>query len=204
MNLFSQYAWVFHLRDKRGVSIITAFQKLISNGRRPNKIWVDQGGQFYNKLFKRFLKINSMEKYSAYNDGKSVVAERFIRTLKNKIFKHMTAVSMNVYFDVLDDIVNKYNNTVHRAIKMKPTDVTSDSHAEYNDNSNKKEPKFKVGVCVRISKYKKVFAKGHTQNWSEEFLWLAKLKIQFHGLMLLVTWMVSHCWKFLWKRIAKN
>ena len=187
MNLFSQYAWVFHLRDKRRVSIITGFQKLISNGRRPNKIWVDQGGQFYNKLFKRFLKINSMEKYSAYNDGKSVVAERFIRTLKNKIFKHMTAVSMNVYFDVLDDIVNKYNNTIHRAIKMKPTDVTSDSHAEYNDNSNKKQPKFKVGVCVRISKYKNVFAKGYMQNWSEEFLWLAKLKIQFHGLMLLVT-----------------
>ena len=133
------------------------------------------------------MKINNIEIYSAYNEGKSVVAERFIRTLKNKIFKHMTAVSMNVYFDVLDDIVNKYNNTVHRAIKMKPTDVTSDSHAEYNDNSNKKQPKFKVGVCVRISKYKNVFAKGYMQNWSEEFLWLAKLKIQFHGLMLLVT-----------------
>ena len=110
-----------------------------------------------------------MEKYSAYNDGKSVV-ERFIRTLKNKIFKLMTAVSMNVYFDVLADIVNKYNNTVHRAIKMKPTDVTSDSHAEYNDNSNKKDPKFKLGVCVRISKYKNVFAKGYMQSWSEEFL----------------------------------
>ena len=175
MNLFSQYAWVFHLRDKRRVSIITGFQKLISNGRRPNKIWVDQGGQFYNKLFKRFLKINSMEKYSAYNDGKSVVAERFIRTLKNKIFKHMTAVSMNVYFDVLDDIVNKYNNTVHRTIKMKPIDVTSDSYAEYNEDSNEKDPKFKVGDHVRISKYKNIFAKGYTQNWSEVFI-ISKIK----------------------------
>ena len=93
--------------------------------------------------------------HSTYNEGKSVAAERFIRTLKNKIFKHMTAISKNVYFDVLDDIVNKYNNTVHRTIKMKPIDVTSDSYAEYNEDSNKKDPKFKVGDHVRISKYKK-------------------------------------------------
>ena len=71
-----------------------------------------QGGEFYSKFFKRFLKINNIEMYSTYNEGKSVLAERFIRTLKNKIFKHMTAISKNVYFDVLDDIVNKYNNTV--------------------------------------------------------------------------------------------
>ena len=74
--------------------------------------------------------------YSTYNEGRSVVAERFIRTLKNKIFKHMTAVSKNVYFDVLDNIVDKYINTVHRTTKMKPTDVTSDPYAEHNENSN--------------------------------------------------------------------
>ena len=107
--------------------------------------------------------------YSTYNEGKSVVAERFIRTLKNKIFKHMTAVSKNVYFDVLDNIVNKYNNTVHKSIKMKPIDVTSDSYAEYNKDSNVTKPIFKVGGHVRISKYKKnIFAKGYTQNWSVE------------------------------------
>ena len=99
-------------------------------------MWVDQGDEFYNKLFKRFLKINNIEMYSTYNEGKSVVAERFIRTLKNKIFKHMTAVSKNVYFDVLDDIVNKYNNTVHKSIIVKPVDVTSDSYAEYDEDSN--------------------------------------------------------------------
>ena len=88
------------------------------------------------------MKINNIEMYSTYNEGKSVVAERFIRTLKNKIFKHMAAV----YFDVLYDIVNKYNNTVHRTIKMKPID----SYAEYNEDSNEKEPKFKVGDHVRI------------------------------------------------------
>ena len=76
--------------------------------------------------------------YSPYNEGKSAVAERLIRTLKNKIFKHMTAISKNIYFGVLDDIINKCNNTVHRSIKMKPIDVTSDSYAEYNEDLNKK------------------------------------------------------------------
>ena len=85
-----------------------------------------QGGEFFYNLFTRFLKINNTEIYSTYNEGKSVAAERFIWTLKNKIFKHLTAVSKNAYFDVLDDIVNKYNNTVHRTIKMKPIEVTSE------------------------------------------------------------------------------
>ena len=106
--------------------------------------------------------------FSTCNEGKSVVAERFIRTLKNKIFKHMTAISKNVYFDVLDNIVDKYNNTVHRIIKMKPIDVTGDSYSEYNEGFNKKDLKFKAGHHARISKYKNVFAKGYAPNWSEE------------------------------------
>ena len=114
--------------------------------------------------------------YSTYNERKSVVAERFIRILKSKIFKHMTAISKNVYFDVLDDIVNKYNNTVHRTIKMKPIDVTNDSYAEYNKDFDKKDPKFKVGDHVRISKYKKIFAKRYTPNWSEEVFVVSKIK----------------------------
>ena len=87
--------------------------------------------------------------YSTYNEGKSVVAERFIRTLKNKIFKHMTSISKNIHFDVLDDIVNTYNNTIHRTVKMKPIDITSDSYAEYNESFNEKDPRFKVGYNVR-------------------------------------------------------
>ena len=106
IDLFSKYAWVVPIKDKKGTSIVNAFQKIISEGRKPNKIWVDQGSEFYNNSFKEFLKINNIERYSRYNEGKSVVAERFIRTLKNKIFKHMRAISKNVYFDVLDDIVN--------------------------------------------------------------------------------------------------
>ena len=95
-DLFNKYAWVVPLKDKRGISIINAFQKIISKGRKPNKIWVDQGDEFYNNLCKRFLKINNNEMYSICNEGKSVVAERFIRTSKNKILKHITADSKNI------------------------------------------------------------------------------------------------------------
>ena len=111
--------------------------------------------------------------YSTYNEGKSVVAERFIN--------HMTAISKNIYFDVLDDIVNKYNNTVHRTIKMKPIEVTDDCYVESNKDSmelhsNKKDSKFKVGDHVRISKYKNIFAKGYTSNWLEEVFVNNKIK----------------------------
>ena len=133
-------------------------------------------GQFYNNSFKDFLKINNIKMYSTYNEGKSGVAERFIRTLKNKIFKHMIAISKNVYFIVLNNIVNKYNNTVHRTIKMKPIDVTDESYAKYNEDFNKKDPKFKVVDYVRISKYKNIFAKEYTPNWSEEVFVISKIK----------------------------
>ena len=86
--------------------------------------------------------------YSTYNERKPAVAESFIKTLKNKIYKHMTAISKNVDFDVLDDIVDEFNNTYHRTIKMKPIGVKSDSFAEYNEESNEKDPKFKVGDHV--------------------------------------------------------
>ena len=85
IDLFSKYAWVVTLKDKKGTSIVNAFLEIISKGRKPNKIWVDRDSEFYNNSFKDFLKMNNIEMYSSYNEGKSVVAERFIRTLKNKI-----------------------------------------------------------------------------------------------------------------------
>ena len=175
IDLFRKYAWVVPSKYKRGISTVNTFQKMLdSSSRKPNKIWVDQGGEFYNYLSKDFWIIIKLK------------CIQHIRTLKNKIFKHMTAVSKNVYFNVLDDVVNEYNNTVYRIMKMKLTDVTSDSYAEYNDDSNEKGLKFKAGGHVRISKYKNIFAKGYTQNWSEEVFIISRLKIQFHGLMLLV------------------
>ena len=123
-----------------------------------------------------FFKKNDIEMYSAFNEGKSVVAERFIKTLKNKIYKHMTTIGKNVYFDDLDDIVKKYNNTVHSSIKMKPKDVTDDSFVPYSEETNEKDPKLNVGNNVRISKYKNIFAKGYTPNWSEEVFVVNKVQ----------------------------
>ena len=176
IDLFNNYAWVTPLKEKRGITIVNALQKVISKGRKPNKIWVDQGGEFYNKLLKRFLKINGIEIYPTYNEEKSVVAERFIRMLKNKIFKHMTAISKSVYLNVLDDIVNKYKNADHKTIKIKPIDVTSDSYAKYDKDSYVTKLKLKFGDNVRISKYRNIFAKGYTENWSEEVFVVSKIK----------------------------
>ena len=92
----------------------------------------------------------------------------------------MTALSKNVYFDILNDIVDKYNNTYLRTIKIKHINVKPDSYAEYSVESNEKDSQFKVGDHVRISKYKNIFAKGYAPNWSEEVLWSTKLKTQFH------------------------
>ena len=177
IDLFSKYAFVVLLRDKKGTTIVNAFQIILNNSKRkPNKIWVDQGSEFYNTHFKKWLKDNNIEMYSTYNKGKSVIVEGFIRTLKNKIYKHMTAISKNVYFDVLNDIVDEYNNAYHKTIKMKPIDVKSDFFAEYNKEPSEKDPKFKVGDHVRISRYKNIFAKRYAPNWSEEIFVVKKVK----------------------------
>ena len=183
IDLFSRYACVIPLKNKKGDGIVEGFKKILDDSenakhsnRKPNKIWVDHGSEFYNNKFKKFLKENDIEMYSTFNEGKSVVAERFVRTLKNKIDKHMTTIGKNVYFNDLDDIVDKYNNTVHSSIKMKPKDVADDSFVEYSEETNEKDPKFKVRDNVRISKYKNIFGKGYTPNWSEEVFVVNKVQ----------------------------
>ena len=133
-----------------------------------------QGGEFYNHVFKKWLSDNDIIMYSTHNEGKSVAAERFIRTLKNKLYKHMTATGKNVYYDVLYDIVNEYNNTKHNTIKMKPKDVR-DNKRVYIDEHNKKSVRCNVGDRVRISKFKNIFAKGYTPNWSREIFIINKI-----------------------------
>ena len=111
IDIFCKYAWVVPLKDKKGVSIVNVFQSILKNSmelhsnRKPNKIWVDKGGEFYDNFFKTWLKDNDIG-YSTQNEGKFVADERFITTLKNKIYKYMTSTSKNVHIDKLDDIVN--------------------------------------------------------------------------------------------------
>ena len=174
IDLYSKYAFVIPLKDKKGISIVNGFNKIIKqSNRKPNKIWVDQGGEFYN-VFKKWLLDNDIIMYSTYNEGKSVVVERFIRTLKNKLYRHMMATGKNIYYDVLDNIVNEYNNTKHNTIKMKPIDV-GDNKRVYIDEHNERDSRFKVGDRVRISKFKNIFAKGYTPDWSREIFIVNKI-----------------------------
>ena len=114
--------------------------------------------------------------YSIYNEGTSVIAEQFIRALKNKIYKCMNSVSKNVYIDKLDDIVKKYNNTYHNTIKIKPVDVKSNTSINSSKENNNKDPKFKIGDIARISKYKNIFANGYIPYWSGEVFVIKKVK----------------------------
>ena len=155
----------FPSKDKKGVTIVNAFQIILDSWKRKlNKIWIDQGSEFYSNSFKKWLKDNDIEKYSTYDGGKSLLAQRFIRALKNQIYKNTTAVSKNVYFDVLDNTVVKYNKTYHNTIKMKPIDVKSNFYTKYNVDSNDKDITFKISVHVRISKYKNLFVISKIKN----------------------------------------
>ena len=171
------------MKDKKGITITDAFQNILNDSnRKPNKIWVDKGSEFYNNSFKKWLKDNDIEMYSIQNEGKSVVAERFIRTLKNKIYKYMSSIPKNVYIDKLDDIVDEYNNKYHRRNKMKSVNVKDNiliyrnTYIDFKKEVNTKDSEFKVGDYVRVSKYKNIFAKGYTPNWFKEVFVVSKIK----------------------------
>ena len=166
----------YSLERKKGIIITDGFQKILDeSNRKRNKIWLGKGSKLYNRPLKLWLEKNGIERYSMHNAGKSVIAEIFIRTLKNKIYKYMTSISKTVYIDKLDDIVNKYNNT-YSTIKMKPVDVKSNTYIDFSKEVNDKNPKSKIVDNVRISKYKNVFTKGYNPNWSEEVFVIKKVK----------------------------
>ena len=122
--------------------------------------------------------------YSAHNEGRSVISERFLRTLENEIHKFLNSISKNVYINKLDDIVNKYNNTYHKTIKMKPVDIKSNTFFNYNKEIIDQDPEFKIGDIVRITKYKNIFPKRYVPNWSEEVFVIKILKALRWGHML--------------------
>ena len=153
---------------------------------------------------KSWLEKNDTEMYLAHNEGKSVVAETFIRTLKNKIYKYMTSIPKNVYIDKLDDIINKYNNTFHRTIKIKPVDVKPNTYIDFSKKINDEDSKSKIGDIVKISKYKNIFAKGYVPNSAEEVFCLKKLKPLFRGHMLLVILKAKKLLECFTKKNCKN
>ena len=147
------------MKNKKGITITNPFQKILKeSNRKPSKIWVGKGSELHNRLRNR--KKNDIEIYWTLNEGKSVVAERFISTLKKKFINTWTQYQKNVYIDKLDDIVNKYNDKYHSTIKTKPADVKSSKHIDSSKEINNKDPKFKIVDIVRILKYKNMFQIG--------------------------------------------
>ena len=193
IDIFSKYGWIRPLKDKKGESVAEAFKDIMktskrkrpkgkrskgaahkvgapTEGRKPNKVWVDKGKEFYNKHVKDILNI-----YSTENEQKSSVVERFNRTMRERMFKYFTANSTNVYIDVLDDLVKRYNNTKHSSIGMTPVEASKDKNEKdvhenlYGDMGDKKfKPKYNLGDYVRIAKKKGIFEKGYTPRWTEE------------------------------------
>ena len=186
IDISSKYAWVIPLKDKKGITITNAFQKILKeSSRKSNKIWVQKGSELYHRSMKSWLEKNAIGIYSTDNEGKSLVAKRFIRTLKNKIYKHMTSISENIYIDKLDDMVNKYNNAYPSTIRMKLFDVKSNTYIDSSKKIMMKILNLKLMILLEHQNIKNIFAKDYVPNWSKEILSLKKLKTLCHGHTLL-------------------
>ena len=172
IDVFSKFGWIVSLKDKSGKSVATAFKQIFSEGRIPKKIWIDKGKEFYN----RDVTDLGVELYSTENEEKSCVVERWNRTMKEKMFKYFTANSTRRYLDILDDMVDRYNNNRHSTIKMTPTMASDPKNKTivfanlYGDQVYHRlaKPKFAVGDRVRITVKKGQFEKGYTPRWTEE------------------------------------
>ena len=166
IDVFTKYAWVKPLKDKNGKTVLNTFIEIVNeSNRKPTKLWIDRGREFYIKLMQEQLDNNDILMYSTHNEGKSVIAERFIKILKSEIYKSMTASDSKSYLLYLNKLVDQYNNTYHHSIKKKPINAGYSASTE-NIESNPKAPKFKVNDRVRIMKYKSIFSKGYTESWS--------------------------------------
>ena len=181
IDAFSKYAWVQPLKNKKGQSILKAFQKILNKSDRiPIQIQSDKGTEFLNKEFQKFIKQKNIKIFTTGNFTKASIVERFNRTLKTKIWKYFTHHNTWKYIDVLPKIVKTYNNTFHSSIKMKPINVNKDNESRvWITLYRKKAPPsvkstFKIGDQVRISKFKMPFDKGYYPNWSEEIFTISK------------------------------
>ena len=171
ISSYFKYEWVFPLKDKNGITITNDFQIFLNkSGRKPNNIWVDKGSEFYIRSMKLWVQDNDIEIYSTHNEGKSVVTEGFVRTLETKICKYMTSISKNVYIDKLDDLINKYNNTYHSTIKMKPVDGKSSTYIDFGKKIMKNILNLKLVTMKEPRNIKTILQKATFQISLKKFL----------------------------------
>ena len=184
IDTFSKYGWIIPLKNKKGETMVKAFKTIFEEGRTPGKLWTDKGTEFYNKNMNDLRKLYDIELYSTENEEKSSIAERWIRTMKEKMFKYFTDYNTNKYIDVLPDLVEDYNNTVHSSTKLTPIEASKEKNELkvwrnlYPDRykTSRLNPKFSVGDEVRITKKKKVFEKGYTTRWTEEIFTIKEIR----------------------------
>ena len=196
IDVFSKYAWSIPIRDKTGKNITEAFNKILKqSNRKPDKLWVDQGSEFFNRVMDQWLKSNDIERYNTFNEGKAVVVERFNRTIKSRMWKFFSANNTYRYIDVLDELIRQYNNSRHRSIKMNPVEASKKTNEPktwnnlYGDRTMKiRQPRFKVGDKVRITKRKATFEKGYTPNWTEEVFGIKEIQNSKPVTYKLVDW----------------
>jgi len=178
IDVFSKYGWIVPLNDKSGKSTAAGFMKIFTSGRKPGKVWVDKGREFYNTDVKKLVEL-----YSTENEEKSCVVERWNRTMREKMFKYFTANSTRRYIDVLNEMVNNYNNTRHSSIKMTPAKASLKANEKVvwmnlfgNEIHKAIKPKFSIGDKVRITKKKNIFEKGYTPRWTEEIFTISTIQ----------------------------
>ena len=180
IDTFSKYGWIVPLKNKKAQTIVKALKEIFKeSGRRPDKLWTDKGREFFNKVVRDLVYL-----YATENEEKSSIAERWIRTMKENMFKYFTDNNTNKYIDVLPDLVEDYNNTVHSSTKFTPVEASKKENELkvwrnlYPDRykTSRLNPKFSVGDEVRITKKKKVFEKGYTTRWTEEIFTIKEIR----------------------------
>lgn len=184
IDIFSKFAWAVPLKTKNAQDVTSAMRSVLIQGRVPKKhLHVDRGKEFYNRDFQALMQQYNINMYSTFSNLKASICERFNRTLKNKMWKQFTLRGNYKWLDILSDLLSSYNSTKHRTIKMKPKDVTRKNEKQLLQNvygnfriNRTLKNKFKVGDKVRISKYKNIFEKGYTPNWTTEIFTIIKVE----------------------------
>ena len=181
IDIFSKFAWVIPLKDKKGITIKNALEKIFKQ-RKPKFLWTDKGKEFYNKQVQDLLNENNIKLYSTNNSEiKSAVIERFNRTFKNMMYKKFTENNNTIFYNILDELVNNYNNKYHSTIKMTPIEGSEKVNENkikniYNFEKTNKPGKFKIGDRVRLSLEKNIFEKSYETNWTEEIFEIYDIK----------------------------
>lgn len=183
IDVFSKYAWAVPMKSKSGKDTMNAMKSILSMGRVPIKLHVDRGKEFYNSHFESLMRKYNIHMYSTYSNLKASICERFNRTLKNKMWMQFSLRGNYKWIDIVDSLLTDYNNSVHRTIRMKPKNVNAGNEKQLLQRVFKKirKPlkkltKFQIGDKVRISKFKNVFEKGYTPNWTTEIFTISRVK----------------------------